>query len=124
MVEDALRDFPKIRSRDFSFGASRPYVVVNGSHSRTLSSFTELWDHLIKETKAGLTVQRYKGLGEMNPEQIWETTMNPETRTLLQVQVGDDVLADSMFSVLMGDQVEPRREFIHANALDVRELDI
>lgn len=84
----------------------------------------ELCESVVDNAKSGSSFQRYKGLGEMNPDQLWETTMNPDTRTLLQVSVEDAVESDSIFSVLMGDQVEPRRNFIEENALRVRNLDV
>jgi DNA gyrase subunit B len=101
-----------------------PFVATTQSGSTKLSSRQELVSHLMELGKKDLTVRRYKGLGEMNPEQLWETTMNPEKRTLLQVQINDKVFTDNIFTILMGDAVEPRRQFIEDNALDVKNLDI
>ena len=88
------------------------------------SSLAEFANSVLSQGKQGAYIQRYKGLGEMNPEQLWETTMNPENRTLLQVKIEDTIDADQVFSVLMGDQVAPRREFVESNALNVRNLDV
>ena len=101
-----------------------PFRVEDNGTLLEVKNFSELINLVFTLGKKGLEIQRYKGLGEMNPEQLWETTMNPETRTLLQVKIEDAVEADAIFTVLMGDEVEPRREFIYQNALDVKNLDI
>ncbi len=102
-----------------------PCTVVDGDGKEVVTNtLDQLIEVVMNFAKDGVTLQRYKGLGEMNPEQLWETTMNPETRTLLKVTMDDAVGADEIFTILMGDAVEPRREFIERNALDVVNLDI
>ena len=99
-------------------------VVRRGNASRGVVRFADVRSWLLDEAKKGRTIQRFKGLGEMNPEQLWETTVNPDTRRMLQVGIEDAFAADQMFSMLMGEAVEPRRDFIEANALKVANLDI
>jgi DNA gyrase subunit B len=101
-----------------------PYALENGGDIIEFQRLEELGDRINELGKKGLAIQRYKGLGEMNPEQLWETTMDPGRRTLLQVRVEDAYEADRLFSTLMGDLVEPRRSFIEKNALNVRNLDV
>jgi DNA gyrase subunit B len=101
-----------------------PFVSGENGSSEEVPTREALLEKVLTAAKKDLTIQRYKGLGEMNPEQLWETTMNPEKRTLLEVRIDDAVETDEIFTVLMGDAVEPRRKFIEDNALDVRNLDV
>jgi DNA gyrase subunit B len=100
-----------------------PAALVRKDRSQLINGPMDLLDAILEEGEKGLTLQRYKGLGEMNPDQLWETTLDPDARTLLQVKVEDMAEADDLFTKLMGDVVEPRREFIQQNALSVENLD-
>jgi DNA gyrase subunit B len=115
-------EFKKLRELASTLRETLPLPAQ--MNDKPLSTWPEIIESVLGTAKKGYEIQRYKGLGEMNPDQLWETTMDPETRTLLQVQITDAIEADSIFTVLMGDQVDPRREFIQKNALNVRNLDI
>jgi DNA gyrase subunit B len=100
-----------------------PATLMRKDRTQMIYGPMGLLDAILTEGEKGLSLQRYKGLGEMNPDQLWETTLDPEARTLLQVKVDDVAEADDLFTKLMGDVVEPRREFIQQNALNVENLD-
>ena len=118
--------FRKAREASQSFVTlgDGPFQVQSGAQAFSADSYHQLLLGFQVLSRKGIDIQRYKGLGEMNPDQLWETTMNPETRTMLQVQVRDFEEADEIFTILMGDQVEPRRNFIEKNALNVQNLDV
>ena len=99
-------------------------VLECGDSRKPLVTLRDLVSELRRVGERGMTITRFKGLGEMDPEELWETTLDPSNRTLMQVRAEDHAEADQMFTTLMGDQVEPRRKFIEDNALDVRNLDV
>ena len=101
-----------------------PFVIEEDGKEKEVNTLSEVLNYIIEQGRKSQDIQRYKGLGEMNPEQLWETTMEPENRRMLKVQVEDGVEAENIFTVLMGDQVEPRRDFIYENALFVTNLDV
>jgi DNA gyrase subunit B len=112
------------RFKDFKGLNKGAVTVTEDGEKKKIDDAQQLLNEFMERAKKGLAIQRYKGLGEMNPAQLWTTTMDPEKRTLLKVKIGDLVEADDIFTILMGDKVEPRREFIQNNALEVTELDI
>jgi DNA gyrase subunit B len=121
----ALDMYPLVKPYLYSAATFR-FIGKEGSTDReiTVASWTKILDTIHDEMFKGFHLQRYKGLGEMNPEQLWETTMNPKNRSLVQVNIADAEQADEMFTTLMGDKVEPRRDFIHNHAMEVTNLDI
>ena len=119
-------DFRELKRlyQDLSVLGATPYMVKTKDGEQRFAGDRDLMDFVMHISRKGLSVQRYKGLGEMNPEQLWETTMDPEKRTFLQVAVEDSVNSDEIFTILMGDQVEPRKEFIYKHALEARNIDV
>lgn len=129
LIDDVFLSSPEFRELQnlksaFEAIGEPPYTLKEKGEEKVFNTYKELLDYVLNVGKKGLTIQRYKGLGEMNPGQLWETTMNPEKRTLLRVTIDDAVKADELFTILMGNQVEPRKNFIQEHALEVRNLDV
>jgi len=128
MDKDFLKgsDYAQIRqAAEILNGLIKPTAYISrGEQKRAVSSFKQAIEWLLEEAKRSVSIQRYKGLGEMNPSQLWETTMDVKNRILLRVRIEDAISADEIFTTLMGDVVEPRRAFIEKNALGVKNLDV
>lgn len=128
-IDHALLNSPEFKEIQELHGSIRelgepPFIVMMKDEEKEIKDSRELIEYVMAIAKKGMNIQRYKGLGEMNPTQLWETTMDPDKRTLLQVSIDDTVFADEIFSVLMGDQVEPRKNFITKHALEAQNIDI
>jgi DNA gyrase subunit B len=124
MMSPEFKEFEHLYRELVKSMGTPPYHVTVKGETREVARLVDLLHMASDVAKKGLTIQRYKGLGEMNPQQLWETTMDPDKRTLLQVSIEDSVTADEIFTVLMGDQVEPRKDFIHRHALEAKNIDI
>lgn len=126
LIDEKFEEIYEIHQKIESFGKP-PYIIIesdSNNKEQNISSLLDLSVLLSEYGRKGITLQRYKGLGEMNPQQLWDTTMNPDKRTMLRVTLEDAIKADEIFTILMGDKVEPRREFIEKHAKDVRNLDV
>ena len=123
MTTPEFREIQSLSPAILGLGGSA-YKIREKGEEQNFNDTGKLVHYVLELGKKGLAIQRYKGLGEMNPEQLWLTTMDPEKRTFLQVTIEDSVKADEIFTILMGDQVEPRRAFIQRHALEVKNLDV
>ena len=119
IIQNIIEIYKPIKTMDHP-----PFVLHNNGESISVDSKHGLLEAVLEMAKKGIYIQRYKGLGEMNPEQLWETTMDPEVRVLLQVRADDLVSSEDLFTTLMGEEVDPRREFIQKNALQAKNLDV
>jgi len=119
IIQNIMEIYKPIKAKDYP-----PFILNNNGESTSVDSKHGLLQAVLEMAKKGIYIQRYKGLGEMNPEQLWETTMDPEVRVLLQVRADDLVASEDLFTTLMGEEVEPRRDFIQKNALQARNLDV